>query len=151
MIDFIPLNVKKELEPFYIFVKKMVRYLSIFFSIVLLLSSTSFVLIIDHCTFSETTFVSLDGRSSCCCDKSVDMPNDCCNKTKIVVEKIKDNYTPSTHSNISPAQILLFVATFTESFLFGGHFSQLPSSFLSDSSPPNTPVPLSILYRSILI
>ena len=134
-----------------IFVKKMIRYLSIFFSITLLLSNTNFVLFIDHCNSNQTTFFSLDEKKSCCCNNSASMPKDCCNKTKIVVEKIKDNYTPTEQFNISSTQIMMLAITFTESFIFTSSAFRIQSPFISDSSPPNTPVPLNFLYRVILI
>lgn len=129
----------------------MKKILSILLSLLIVVTSSGVSLSLDYCPFQKKTTLSFNEEKSCCCGGDQSMPDDCCNKTKIVVEKIKDNYTPTIHSTISPAQIILLAVTYTESFLFLTPVSQIQSSFLSDSSPPNTPVPLSILYRSILI
>lgn len=130
--------------------KSLKKSLSILLSLLILVSSGGFAISIDYCPFQKKTSISITGKSSCC-GGNMPMPRGCCSQTKIIVEKIKDNYTPSAYSTISPLQFSLLALIYTKPFLFSFHSSQTEHFFLSDSSPPDIPVSLNILYRSILI
>ena len=136
------------------YAKERIIYLKKLFSILLssliLISSNGFSLSIDYCPFQKKTILSIEEKQPCCCGGNQSVPNGCCNHKKIVVEKIKDTYTPSIHSKVS-SPILLLLCTSPSIQLFSNFDSQKNYFSLTDKAPPSTSVPFTILYRSILI
>jgi len=127
----------------------MKRIFSIFFSLLMLIASSGFSLSIDYCSFQKKTSLSVNEEKSCCC-RNKQMPNNCCNQKKITLEKIKDNYTPSSHLVIPLLQlqpVLFFHPTVAFSLPKSLNFEL----FERNQPPPDLPVRRNILYRSLLI
>ena len=79
------------------------------------------------------------------------MPVGCC-KNKVVIVKLKDNYTPSTTFHFPPVKhsfVALFYSAIDNTLFAAQKFSP---SFVAQHSPPDiVGVSINILYRSILI
>jgi hypothetical protein len=125
------------------------KIISILLAFVIILSSTGICFAIHYCPMMKKTNFSLHEMKNCCSSKS--QKNDCCEKKNIKIEKIKDNYTPSQISKTPNSQLSLFVLSFVKSFLFSTINNDKNDLFLSYHEPPNHPVSLIILNRTILI
>lgn len=89
-------------------------------------------------------------ESGCCGGKT--MPSGCC-ENKVQRFEIKDDYLSSfAKINVKPSELTLFVIAIKVLHLIP-HGVPVKKDFFtySDHSPPDQPVSLSILYRSILI
>lgn len=84
-----------------------------------------------------------------CCGKKKCKKGCCENKTEIV--KIKDNYIPAQIVITPSTELTAFALAFIQSFNLPFTENVLIESNLNYLYPPDKPVPLSILYRSILI
>ena len=128
----------------------MKKALSILSAFIFLLSSSGFSINAHYCKgkIKSVNIAFSDNIKSCCGKKK--MAKDCCkNKTQVV--KIKDNYIPA-QIVISPlANPVSFMPAFIQ--LFNIQIAGMPSveSNLNYLYPPDKPISLSILYRSILI
>lgn len=80
------------------------------------------------------------------------MPSGCCENKAQRIE-LKDDYLSSIPKiNLKPSELSLFVITIKFLHLIPqGALVERDFFAYSDHSPPNQPVSLSILYRSILI
>ena len=78
------------------------------------------------------------------------MSKNCCkNKTETV--KIKDNYIPTPHA-IAPSTEITILAKYTiQTIYLSLTESTIVESTLNYLYPPDKPISLSLLYRSILI
>lgn len=88
-------------------------------------------------------------NKGCSCGKNK-MAKDCCkNKTEVI--KIKDNFIP-TQIVITPStELISFAFAFIQTFNLSISENLTVESNLNYLYPPDKPISLSILYRSILI
>ncbi len=127
------------------FIKKIA---SVLLAFLFLLSTLGVTIGVGYCPMKKSYSFSLKKAKSCCCKKS-DKGN-CCKSKTIVLKKIEGDYV-STSFFINPPHF--------ESISISpiAYLNQLTASygteinFYKDTGPPEPPVPLSILYRSILI
>lgn len=93
------------------------------------------------------SFSVIHAEKSCCCKSS--SKKDCCKSKKITLKKIKDDYVSSNFQFKSP--IVSFVLYKHATMIVAkSPFIYIVKS-TKEYNPPEPPVPLSILYRSILI
>lgn len=127
--------------------KKATSILLIF---IFLLSSSGFSINTHYCKGKiKSINIVFSGNCKSCCGKKK-MPKDCC-KDKTENVKIKDNYIPSTNVMGSSAQFITFVLSYFQTFALSYSQNSSIEANLNYLYPPDKPVSLSILYRSILI
>ena len=123
---------------------------SIVLLFIFLLSSSGFSINTHYCK-GKLRYVNIGFSDNCksCCGKKKCSKNCCKNKTEIV--KIKDNYLP-TQIIITPAtEINTFALSYTQTFNLQNTDKVSIESNPTYLYPPDIPVSLSILYRSIQI
>ena len=127
----------------------MKKTISILLLFVFLFSSSGFSINTHFCNgkLKSVKIVVSDNCKQCCGKKKC--TKGCCkNKTEIV--KIKDNYIPA-QIIIPPSILTTFALAFIQSFNLSITENNLVVSNLNYLYPPDKPISLSILYRSILI
>lgn len=124
------------------------KVISILIAFVFLLSSSGFSINAHYCK-GKLKSINILFVKNCSCGKTK-MPKDCCkNKTEIV--KIKDNYIP-TQIVITPStEIITFALSYIQTFYLTITENLIVEANLNYLYPPDKPISLSILYRSILI
>jgi hypothetical protein len=123
------------------------KAISILLLFIFLFSSAGFSINAHYCKGKLQSVNLLFIHKECTCGKKK-MPKDCCkNKTEIV--KIKDNYIPT--QIITPSSTEQIVFEFIQSFDLSIAENFSVKANLNYLYPPDNPLSLSILYRSILI
>ncbi len=128
----------------------MKKAISILLGIVFLFSSSGFSINTHYCNgkIRSINIAFSDNHKSCCGKKK--MAKDCCkNKTEIV--KINDNYIPEQIIVTPLTDFAYFALAFTQTFNLSITENVTVLTNLYYLYPPDKPVSLSILYRSILI
>lgn len=128
----------------------MKKAISILLVIVFLFSSSGFSINTHYCNgkIKSINISFSDNHKSCCGKKKMD--KDCCkNKTEIV--KINDNYIPAQIIVTSSTDFAYFALAFIRTFNLSITKNVAVETNLYYLYPPDQPVSLSILYRSILI
>jgi len=128
-----------------IFLKKITA-ITLAFSI--LLSTLGVNIAVNYCPMKKSySFSILKNAKSCCCKTS--HKGNCCTSKKIVLKKIEDNYV-SSQFNFSGHQVDFTFFQYP-SFIYKPITFVKEINFYKDLKPPDSPISLSILYRSLLI
>ena len=127
----------------------MKKVFSISLSILIFLSSAGICFSKSYCPMSKRTTFSIVKEENCCCKKSDE--KNCCKSKQIKLQKIKDNYSPSTVSKAPSAQFSGFVLSYLQLVLFPPTQVSCKNFFLENHSPPNGSESIVILHRAILI
>ncbi len=125
-------------------IKKSVAILLI---LQLIICTTCVTIFIDYCPMKEKVTCSLTNEQSCCCGKS--KKSNCCNENKITLKKIEDSFVSSQCTNLNQQAILVIIPIPT--FNLNSLYTNYTINFRYNINPPELPVSLSILHRSILI
>ena len=115
-----------------------------------MLSSSGFSINTHYCKGKITSIniVFSDNCKSCCGTKK--MPKDCC-KDKTEIVKIKDHYIPASIGITPSTELIAFAFAFIQTFNLSNTVNFTVESNLNYLHPPDKPISLSILYRSIQI
>lgn len=125
------------------------KAISIFLIPIVLLCSTGFTIFADYCPMKKESTYSFAEDKPCCCTNS-NGENNCCQSSKITIKKIENGYV-SSQVQVTPQQFYFAVVEyplFAEQLFSNPVFQGL---YIKKFHPPDPPVSLSILYRSILI
>ena len=112
-----------------------------------LICSSGATIFQEHCAMSKSPSYSLSNTQSCCCSKA--FHDRCCHQNQIVIKKCSDQFS-SAPASVAPTELFAFTAPAYYSALIVSPI--LPLNIYSNDHPPPEPsVPISILYRSLLI
>ncbi len=114
----------------------------------LLICTSGGIVYIEHCPMSNTPSYSLSPDQSCCCSK--EFHEKCCTQNIVVIEKIQDHFYACTSQNILQHQHICIPALIPHR-VQAIEFMPLLHLFSRDHDPPEPPVILPVLYRSLLI
>lgn len=126
----------------------MKKITAILLTFSILLSTLGVSIAVNYCPMKKSySFSIVKNAKSCCCKAS--NKDNCCKSKKIVLKKITDNYLSSQYNfNNSQSGFSVFLYPI---------YAYKPAAFIKEIKffknlrPPELPVSLNILYRSILI
>lgn len=126
----------------------MKKIISILLAFVFLLSTLGITIGIAYCPMKKSYSFSLKTAKSCCC-KKVDKGN-CCTSKTIILKKIENDYVSTSFFVDAPQFKIISIAPIAYLPVFNATYGN-EINFYKDAGLPKPPVPLSILFRSILI
>lgn len=127
----------------------MKKAISIVFIFIFLFSSSGFSITTHYCKGKLQSVNILFGKKGCSCGKKK-MSKDCC-KDKTNIVKISDNFIPPSATIAPSMEIIALANTGIQTFYLSTIEKSRVESNLNYLHPPDKPISLSILYRSILI
>lgn len=128
----------------------MKKAISILLAFVFLLSTLGISIGINYCPMKKSySFSVIKKEKSCCCQSS--NKKNCCKSQKIELKKIGDNYVPSDFQFKTVTSQLDFILYQNDNLIKEIYAPAKETILFTDWQSPVPPIPLSILYRSILI
>ena len=125
------------------------KLVSILLIPIVLVCSTGAVIFKEYCPMGKEVSYSLSDEKSCCCS-SQSIHTTCCDQTKIVIEKIKDDHSRTTSCHVPAVKFSEFIFLSVPTPLISDRIA-LCSIYTNDHAPPEIQVSIPILFRSLLI